>query len=257
MMKQVSYPSRGKTIYGFAHVPETTAPGPALILSHGFTGSGYESSRLFVHLAEAACRQGIYVMRIDFLGSGNSDADFAENTYLSGWVADVLAGVDFLATQPEVDPARIGALGISFGAAASLIAGRDPRIKAAGGWASVIHPESTFRGIFTDEKWDYLAQGNKRIEHVYAGARFGATSKFVEDVKNLSVTEAVQQYGDKPLLLMQGDLDPVIDITHSAELAAAATCPVEYHLVKGEDHSFLVHMEDNIATTLDFFRHSL
>lgn len=56
---------------------------------------------------------------------------------------------------------------------------------------------------------------------------------------------------------MQGDLDPVIDITHSAELAAAATCPVEYHLVKGEDHSFLVHMEDNIATTLDFFRHSL
>lgn len=253
MMKQILYPSRGKQVYGFAHVPETTVPGPALILCHGFTGSGYENSRLFVHLADAACKQGIYVMRIDFLGSGNSDADFADCTYLSGWVADVLAGADYLSAQPEVDPSRIGALGISFGAAASLLAGQDARLKAVGGWASVIHPEPTFRGIFTDEKWDYLAQGGKRIEHVYAGAHFGATSKFVEDVKTLSVTEAVQKYGNKPLLLMQGDQDTVIDITHSAGLAAAASCPVEYHLIEGEDHSFLNHMEDNIATTLDFF----
>lgn len=256
-MKQIAYPSRSNQIYGFAHVPESPAPCPALILCHGFTGSGYENSRLFVHLANAACKQGIYVMRIDFLGSGNSDADFANYTYLSGWVADVLAGADYLAAQPEIDPARIGALGISFGAAAALIAGQDPRLKAIGGWASVIHPEPTFRGIFTDEKWDELAQGGKRIEHVYSGAHFSATSKFVEDIKSLSVTEAVEKYGTKPLLLMQGDQDAVIDITHSAGLAAAASCPVEYHLIEGEGHSFLNHMESNIATTLDFFRRNL
>lgn len=257
MMKQIHYPSRGKEIYGFAHVPETMSPGPALILCHGFTGSGYEGSRLFVHLANAACAQGIYVLRIDFLGSGNSDADFADYTYLSGWVEDALAGVDCLTMQHEVDPARIGILGISFGAAAAMLTGQDKRLKAVGGWASVIHPEPTFRGIFTDEKWDYLAQGGKRIDHVYAGTHFSVTSKFVEDVETLDVTSTVQQYGEKPLLLMQGDQDTVIDTTHSAALAAAVSCPVEYHLIEGEDHSFLNHMEENISTTLDFFHRSL
>ncbi|MGN1007839.1 MAG: alpha/beta hydrolase family protein [Butyricicoccus sp.] len=257
MMKQIHYPSRGKEIYGFAHIPETMSPGPALILCHGFTGSAYEGSRLFVHLANAACAQGICVLRIDFLGSGNSDADFAEHTYLSGWVEDVLAGADFLSVQPEVDPSRIGVLGISFGAAAAMLAGQDPRLKAVGGWASVIHPEATFRGIFTDEKWEYLAQGGCRIDHVYAGTHFSVMGKFVEDIKTLSIPDAVRQYGEKPLLLMQGDQDTVIDTAHSAALAASVSCPVEYHFIEGEDHSFLNHMEENISITLDFFRRNL
>ena len=257
MMKQIQYPSRGKHVFGYAHVPENADRCPALILCHGFTGSGYENSRLFVRLANEAAEQGIYVMRIDFLGSGNSEFDFADHTYLSGWTEDVLSGADFLATQPEVDPKRIGVLGLSFGAAASMLAGQDDRIKAVAGWASVIHPEPTFRGIFSDEKWDYLAQGGKRIDHVYAGERLSAISRFVEDVENLNVVEAVKQYGSKPLLLMQGDKDDVIDTTHSANLAAVTTCPVEYHLIEGEDHSFLNHMDKNIAMALDFFHRSL
>ena len=257
MMKQIQYPSRGKHVFGFAHVPDHAENCPALILCHGFTGSGYENSRLFVRLANEAAAQGIYVMRIDFLGSGNSEFDFADHTYLSGWTEDVLAGADCLAAQPEVDPQRIGVLGLSFGAAASMLAGTDDRIKAVAGWASVIHPEPTFRGIFSDEKWDYLAQGGKRIHHIYAGEHFSATSRFVEDIQNLSIVKAVQSYGNKPLLLMQGDQDDVIDTTHSASLTSVVTGPVEYHFIEGEDHSFLNHMEENIATAIDFFRRNL
>ena len=256
-MKQIQYPSREQQVYGYAHIPAAAAPAPALILCHGFTGAAPEGSRLFVHLANAAAKAGFYTLRIDCVGSGNSDADFADYTCLGGWAEDVRNGVRFLAAQPEVDACRIGVLGISFGAAAAMLAGQDKQIKAVGGWASVIYPEPTFRGILTDEKWEYLAEGGKRISHVYAGNHFSLCSQFVQDIASLSIPEAVGRYENKPLLLMQGDQDAVIDITHSAKLAELAPCLVEYHLIAGEDHAFMHHMEENIAVTLDFFRRNL
>lgn len=255
MMKQIQYPSRGQTIYGFLHVPARPGPGPALILCHGFTGSSYEDSRLFVHFANAACAQGFSVLRMDFLGSGNSDADFCANTYLSGWVDDLLAGVDFLAAQPEVNPARVGVLGISFGAAAALTAGVDARIRAVAGWAPVIHPAITFRGILGEENWRRLAAGSPTVAHSYAGARFAVGQRFYQDTVAANIPGAVKRYGGKPLLLLQGDRDDVIDPSHPAALARETGC--EFHLIPGEDHSFCVRWDESIRTTLDFFAHSL
>ena len=255
MMKQVHYPSRGQTVYGYAHVPTGEVPGPALILSHGFTGAAHESSRLFVHFANQACAQGFYVLRMDFLGSGSSDVDEAAYTYLSGWTQDVLAGVDFLRAQPEVDAARIGALGISFGAAATLLAGADARIRAVAGWASVLHPEITFRGILGAENWNALAAGCEQICHTYADKQFTLSRRFLTDLWQCDIVQTVKGYGGKPLLLLQGDQDAVIDPAHATALAAEIPC--EFHLIQGEDHSFCVHREQNFATTLDFFRRNL
>lgn len=257
MMKSIQYPSRGHSIFGYAHVPDVTHPAPALILGHGFTGAAHENSRLFVRFANRACAQGFYVLRIDFLGSGNSDADFLSHTYLSGWVTDMLAGVDFLRSQPEVDPARIGALGISFGGAAALLAGEDARIHAVAGWAPVLRPTITFSNILGQQNWDYLASGGEKISHEYAGAYFSVSRRFVLDLQKLDIEAAVRRYGQKPLLIMQGEQDTVIDPTHAAQLLHVAPHPFEYHAVAGESHSFCVHAEENFATTLDFFHRHL
>lgn len=255
MMKQIQYPSRGKIVYGYAHVPRKEGPCPALILSHGFTGAAHEASRLFVHFANAACAQGFYVLRIDFLGSGDSDADFAEYTHLNGWVSDLIAGAHFLRSQSEVDPERIGALGISFGAAASLAAGVEACFRAVAGWASVIHPQLTFRSILGEENWDFLAQGGQKISHMYAGARFEVSQQFIKDALAADIPGTVKCYNGKPLLMMQGDRDDVIDPAHAVALAQEVPC--EFHLIAGEDHSFSVHREENFRITLDFFSRNL
>ena len=133
MMKQIQFSSRGETVYGYVHIPRVKIvdSASAILLCHGFTGACHETSRLYVHLANAAANQGFYVLRADFIGSGNSDADFAAYTHLSGWVEDILSAVTFLQVQPEVNPERIGLLGISFGAGAGMVAaGMDQRLKA-------------------------------------------------------------------------------------------------------------------------------
>lgn len=258
MMKQIAFPSRGQTVYGYAHIPEAQTPSPALVLCHGFTGSGYEGSRIFIDFAKQACAEGFYVLRMDFLGSGNSDLDFAEYTSLSGWTEDVLSAADFLMAEPAVDSERIGFLGISFGSGAALCAGKSGKFKAGAGWASVIYPEVTFRQILGTENWNYLLENkDSTITHIYSGARFSVKSRFVEDLTSISIVDAVKQYKNTSLLLLQGDQDDVINITHSEQLSKQVSCPVEYHLVEGEDHGFIHHLEENIETTLDFFRRNL
>ena len=265
MMKQISYTSRGETVFGYAHIPEHAEAAPALILCHGFTGASHEGSRLFVTLANAAAAAGFYVMRINFVGSGDSDADFAEYTTLGGWMEDVRNGVTFLQAQREVNPERIGVLGISFGAGTALACGIDRRIKAVAGWAPVIDTEVVFRGIFGDENWEKLEacaagkteETSLRIEHEYAGARFAVTEQFVKDAQTISIPQQVKQYEETELLLMQGDQDTVIDVTRAGRLAQELPFTAEYHLIAGEDHSFMVHMGQNISTTLAFFARTL
>jgi len=47
-------------------------------------------------------------------------------------IIDIEKGIDWLISQPEIDPQRIGIMGTSFGAVlASIVTGIDPRIKAA------------------------------------------------------------------------------------------------------------------------------
>ncbi|MBR0398847.1 MAG: alpha/beta fold hydrolase [Eubacterium sp.] len=254
MMKQVCFNNRGETVFGYAHLPAGSAPAPALILCHGFTGACHEGSRLYVDFAKEASAHGFYVLRFDFIGSGSSEADFAENTHLSGWVSDLLAAVTFVQNQPEVDPERIGMLGISFGGGTVLTAGIDERIKAVAAWAPVVNGEEVFRGIFTDEKWDALEKGTvKRIDHQYEGAYFSVTDQFVKDIRAINIAGNVCNYRNTALLLAQGASDAFINPERTKELAESVSFPVEFHLIEGEEHSFMVHESENIDMTVSFF----
>lgn len=261
MMKQIQFSSRGETVYGYVHIPRVKIvdSASAILLCHGFTGACHETSRLYVHLANAAANQGFYVLRADFIGSGNSDADFAAYTHLSGWVEDILSAVTFLQVQPEVNPERIGLLGISFGAGAGMVAaGMDQRLKAVVGWAPVIDAEAVFRSILGDAHWDALETGRvKRIDCIYSGSKFSVTERFVHDIQRLCIMDYVCRYRNTPLLLMQGDLDPVIHPCHAKMLVARAPFPVEYYTVSGEDHSFTVHEDENIQRAIHFFERVL
>lgn len=253
-MKQVNYPSRGQTVYGFAHVPDGDAPSPALLLCHGFTGCAMESSRLFVHFAEQARRQGIYVLRMDFLGSGNSELDFAQYTTPSGWVEDIYNAVTFLRRQPEVDARRLGLLGISLGGFAALMAGVDPRVSTVVAWNPVLYPEQTFRGILSEENWNRLASTDCTIDYSYSGNRFSVCSQFVHDLERMSVQQALRTYADTSVCIMQGTADTVINPEHALRLKQAKLYPIEQRYMQGEDHSFLNNEQKNFDETLRFLK---
>ncbi len=112
-------------------LPAGQGPFPTAVL---ITGSGAENRdeevfghKPFLVLADALTRAGIAVLRADDRGVGGSSSTVSRST-TSDFADDALAGVRFLKTRAEIDPAAIGLIGHSEGGIAGpLAAARAPQ----------------------------------------------------------------------------------------------------------------------------------
>jgi uncharacterized protein len=97
----------------------------AIVVVHGGGGDRRGSRR---HAALLA-RHGYGVLLYDARGRGESQG--SPNAAGWTWQADVAAALDFLSQRDDVDPNRLGGLGISTGADVLLeAAAKDPRLRA-------------------------------------------------------------------------------------------------------------------------------
>jgi uncharacterized protein len=129
MSKPVSFYSEGVKLAGDLFLPADVKQGDrraGIVLCHGYTGvrSIYLPDNARV-LAEA----GYVVMSFDYKGWGDSEGPKSRLAPYSR-VADVQAALTFLGAQPEVDAARLGIYGTSYGGATVVfVAAVDPRVK--------------------------------------------------------------------------------------------------------------------------------
>lgn len=254
MERQISFISRGKILRGWSHIPEGPGRFPAVVLCHGFTGNCSEHG-LFEAFAQQANDAGLYVLRFDCAGSGASDGNFRDDTCLSGWHQDMVAALDYVAAQPEVDGKRMAAMGISMGAAAAMLTLTDPRVLAAAGWATVLYPDEVFRKITGEENWEKLGCG-ECIHHEYAEVIFDSAPCLRQDAEKISVEQTIRNSG-KPVLLRFGTSDPVVDVDFANRIAAYRLPDIAIQVVEGENHGFQMHKQENITTTTNFLRQCL
>jgi dienelactone hydrolase len=99
-------------------LPAGKGPFPAVVL---VTGSGPQDRdetilghKPFLVLADYLSRRGIAVLRYDDRGVAASTGDFGRATTLD-FAEDARAAVDWLASRPGIDPARVGLIGHSEG----------------------------------------------------------------------------------------------------------------------------------------------
>jgi hypothetical protein len=114
--------SDGVRLTGY-YVPTTN--GASIIVLGGV--SGFSEREL--EYAELLARHGYGALLLNVRGQGDSEGD----AVLWGWwgEVDVAAGVDYLTNRPDVDPRRIGALGMSVGGEQAIAAaGVDHRLRA-------------------------------------------------------------------------------------------------------------------------------
>jgi pimeloyl-ACP methyl ester carboxylesterase len=121
------------TLSGTLTIPNGPGPFPAVVLITGSGGQNRDEEvagfKVFGVLADHLTRNGIAVYRHDDRGIGQSTGRIATST-TADFADDALAGVARLAAMPEIDPARIGLLGHSEGAAAAAIAAaKSPAVK--------------------------------------------------------------------------------------------------------------------------------
>ena len=129
MPENIEFISEGCKIRGHLYLPALSggAPAPAIVVCHGFAGV---KELLLPRFAEGFAAAGFVALTFDYRGFGASEGHGAR-IVPGEQVADIRNALAFLATRPEVNPARLGVWGTSYGGANAIAAAAcDPRIKA-------------------------------------------------------------------------------------------------------------------------------
>ncbi len=128
----VSFASaRSGRVHAYLVVPPGKGPFPAVIWAHG---SGGTRQDLILPATWLAARGAVSLV-VDDPFERDPQLDFAsdarQRAAIVQQVIDLRRSVDLLQSRKNVDPKRIGFMGLSFGAMqGAMLAGTDPRIKA-------------------------------------------------------------------------------------------------------------------------------
>lgn len=264
MQEKLTFESDGLKIAGVLHIPDSYEAGqklPAFVVLHGFVGSKDEShAEIQATLLE---EMGYATFRFDFRCCGESEGERGQVRCFDQ-VADTKNAFSFIAKRPEIDAARIGVIGHSFGAAVAVYtAGIDDRfacVISSCGWG---HGERKFRGQHpTPEAWEkftgLLEQGRKHKEETGESmwiSRFDAVPIPEHLRKNLSskaimeipVETAISMYdfraedvvaniAPRPVLFFHTADDGVTPSEQSVRMFEKAGMPSELMLITGTSH---------------------
>ena len=225
-------------------MPTAEGTYPAVVMLHGTGSNRDEAGGGYAYAAPVlAEKYGVATIRIDFMGNGDSTADYTGYTFASA-VADAVAAAEYIAAQENIDGEHIGVMGWSQGGTDALLsAGQHPEIfKAAVTWAGApdlsdmlpdeLYAEAQKNGYFTME-FDWRDSLNVSLQ-------------WCEDVKNVNVLDVFTGF-DSPVLAIHGTEDTTVDPDWSNKIAgtstneASGTCFIE-----GMDHTFNVFTEEDL-----------
>ncbi|MEH3148615.1 MAG: alpha/beta fold hydrolase [Methylobacterium frigidaeris] len=264
MQETLTFQSDGLTLSGVLHVPDGRAAGqrlPGFIVLHGFVGSKDEShAEIQARMLEA---MGYVALRFDFRCCGESEGERAQVRCFDQ-VADAKNALTFLAGRAEVDPARIGVVGHSFGAAVAVYsAGIDERfacVISSCGWGD---GERKFRGQHpTPEAWarftGLLEKGRRQKEETGESlwiSRFDAvpipeplrrnlSPKAIMEIPvetawsmyNFRADDVVDNIAPRPALFFHTANDGITPTEQSIRMFEKAGAPAELMLITGTSH---------------------
>lgn len=192
------------------YVPSTNGAAVALLHGAGSTRSGALS-----HAAVLA-EHGYGVLVYDARGHGRSEGRAMD----LGWTGDgdVSGALSFLAHQPEVDPARLGVVGLSMGGEVAVGASaRDGRI------AAVVAEGATARSA-RDKAWLSEVHGWRgRLQEGIEGLQTTATDLLTAAHPPVSLREAVATSARPTLLIAAGTVDDEVDAARHIQGGAPGT----------------------------------
>ncbi len=168
-----------------------TGNGASVLLLHG---SGSTRASTAAHAAVLA-QHGYGVLALDARGHGDSGGHAMD----FGWYGDLdlAAALDWLSAQPDVDPARIAAVGLSMGGEQAITrAGSDARLVA-------VVAEGASARVAADTPPASGAEGG--VERAVGWVQDAAAGLMTRAARPEPLTEAVAGMGLRPLLLVAGE----------------------------------------------------
>ena len=260
--ENVTYPSRGETIFATLELPEGDGPFPLVVLAHGHGGSRDENVG-FGAIAEALKAHGIASIRMDFPGCGESTESFEMNT-LDNMKEDVLSAISFALENPALDPAKVGLFGYSMGGRLAL----ELTAQAAYDFSALVllapanSTEDMKRLFGGAENWDVLQA--TAIENGFANFTtiYGQEQELSRTwFENLLVMEdpagEVAALYSEPALVIYGTDDEAVAPAVSEAVAQALAAPTLDATGDGHSYGFYSDKTDVLRTVAqgaaDFF----
>jgi len=236
--EELTVPSAGVALPAWWISANDGAPGPAILLIHGWE-SARDRTLPNAQLLHAA---GFHVLTLDVRGHGANPPEELPLT-AGEFGADALAGARALLDRPDVT--GVGVLGHSMGGIGALLAAAaEPRIGAVVAASTPADPYRLTRQTFRLARLPFPGPMAYPLAwlttHVFLTPR-GHT------VRSVSAARAIETYRG-PVLLIHGDADRVVPFSHLARLERTAlrareadpdAAPIEVLEIPGGQHSWL------------------
>ena len=241
----VTFPTRDGITLAGRFYPGTSRT--TIILSHGY---GDDQNQM-IPWADFLNRAGFSVFTYDMRERGESGGSAV--TLGAREQTDLVSVVDYLVSRTDVDPNKIGALGVSLGGSVTILAAaQDPRIKAVvddSGFSDASNVVSTSFQKFVHIPAFPFAPVTVLISEWRTGAN-------VNQVRPVAV---IAKINPRPIFIIHGLADTLVPPDNSERNFAAAGQPKEIWWVPGAEHvrSMEVAAQEYGRRVVQFFTQSL
>ncbi len=237
---KISLEFNGKRLSGAVHASVEAFETCVLLLHGGPEGSKDGPADLFVKLGDALAVEGIKAVRFDFLGEGESEGDYIDESP-SSQVAQYRHIVDWLGVQ---GCRRLGVVGESFGGTCAL-GGYDQRVNALVLlWPCIWLLDESFAPFLAPGRMSELAERGWFLE----GER-QVGQRFVDEVIADDTREPQLRNVNVPTLLIHGDADKEVPVHQSETAYAVLPEPKRLIIAPGGAHCLREEHEQPMVIT--------
>jgi len=289
--KAINFYSEGVRLVGDVFYPDGLKPSDkraGIVLCHGYTGV---KDLYLPDNARVLNEAGYVVLTFDYKGWGDSEGPRSRLAPYSR-VADVQAALTFLGSLPEVDAARLGIYGTSYGGATVVwTAAIDPRVQCVVSvvgigngtrWMRSVHRPDEFHDLLARADQDRARQAvegksefvkreeillpDRQSAELAAAARRNNPAavstiplEYVHETLQFNPEWVVDRIAPRPVLFITTDDDRLVPPDESVALHARAGEPKKLVILKGYGH-YEVYLEPAFSevmreTTAWFRRH--
>ncbi len=239
------------TLVGQILLPDGDGPYPIVCVCHGIpTGKAPDKDdQGYPALAERLCREGMAAFVFNFRGTGISGG----NIDLPGWARDLTSVLDYIRALPEIDPSRIGLLGFSGGAATAVcVASGDHRVFCVAACAC----PAEFSGLLDEGDAQSYVDHFRGIGLIRDKDFPRSNDEWFDHFRNVSPVLCIGRIAPRPLLIIHGNHDEVVDISHAHRLYEKACEPKELVVLEKGGHTLRLD-ERAVRTFIDWFQSQL
>ncbi|MBQ2952252.1 MAG: alpha/beta hydrolase [Clostridia bacterium] len=235
----VLIPHHGRSVHATLYLPEATAPVPAVLMSHGYNGCGTD----FDHGARYLAENGVAALCYTFCGGSTRDISGFPTTEMTLFTEreDALALTDYLRGHGAVDASRVYLFGASMGGMVSVLAAQERPEDIAG--LALLFP-----ALCIPDNWN---ERFPRVEDIPETVDFWGMllgRGFFLALREMDVFARMPEF-TKPVIILQGDEDPVVRMADS-QRAASLYPQAELVVYPGEGHGFSARADADVFRRL-------